>query len=156
MNMFDSLFSESCVLNEQIARQVFEIMPERGHLMVIIDREGHCWPSNSEKFSKLNISESFLQELCSRIDDGAEPLVTQTENCSIISTQLVTERTNCGYVMIALTKYTPKSTMANIELIEMLLNQVGLIARLIEKNTLLYELQMKQFSSYRQSEDLTN
>jgi hypothetical protein len=154
--MYDSLFSPSCVLNEQIARQIFDILPEQGLIMVIIDRDGNCWPSNSENFSTLNISESFLKELCAKIDDGAEPVVTQADDFSIIATQLATEQTNCGYVIIALPQYSPESTLINIDLIEILLNQTGLIAKLIEKNNLLHELQMKQFSLYGQCETASN
>ena len=152
MDMYDSLFFPVCALNEQIARQVFDIIPDGGPIIVIMDREGNCWPSDSEKFSELNICDSFLAELCAKIDDGNEPIVTQVDDFSIIATQLVSERTNCGYVIVALPKYNPESTLVNIDLIEILLNQVGLIANLIEKNNLLYELQMKQFSEYSQGE----
>ncbi|UCE99418.1 MAG: hypothetical protein JSV82_09715 [Planctomycetota bacterium] len=151
MNTYDSLVSLSSMLNEQVARQVFEMLPERGPIIVIMDRDANCWPSDSEEFSKLNISESFLRELCAKIDDGAEPLITHTDDSSIVAAQLATEQTNCGYVIIALPQYSPESTMVNIDLIETLLNQTSLIAKLIEKNNLLYELQMKQSSSYEQS-----
>ena len=152
MNMYGSLISASCILNEQVARQVFEILPESGPIMVIMDRDHNCWPSNSEEFSKLNISELFLRELCAKIDDGTEPVITHTNDSSIIAAQLATEQTNCGYVIIALPQYNPESTMVNIDLIETLLNQTSLIARLIEKNDLLYELQMRQSSLYEQDE----
>jgi hypothetical protein len=78
--------------------------------------------------------------------------VTQANNCSIIATQLTTEQTNCGYVIVVMPQASPESTMANIDLIEILLNQVGLIAKLIEKNNILYELQMKHHSAYGRSE----
>ena len=156
MNMYDSLFSPGGVLNEQIARQIFDILPERGPIMIIRDNDGNCWPSDSEKFSKLNVSELFLRELCAKIDDGTEPVVTQENDCSIIATQLVTERTNCGYVIIVLPQYSPESTLINIDLIEMLLNQISLIAELVEKNNFLYGLQMKRPSVYSQSETASN
>jgi len=156
MDMYDSLFSPGSVLNEQIARQIFDILPECGPVMMIMDREGNFWPSDSEKFSKLNISESFLKELCAKIDDGAEPVVTSVNDCSFIGSQLATERANCGYVIIALPQYSPESTLINIDLIEILLNQIGLIAKLIEKNNLLYELQMKHHSLYNQGETASN
>ena len=104
--------------------------------MLIMDRDGNSWPSDSEEFAKLKISESFLKELRAKIDDGAEPVVTQVNDCSIIAAQLATELSNCGYMIIALPRYSPESTLINIELIEMLLNQIGLIAKLIEKNNL--------------------
>jgi hypothetical protein len=156
MNMYDSLVSPRRMLNEQVTRQVFDLLTERGPIMVIMDRNGNCWPSNSEEFSKLNISESFLRELCAKIDDGTEPVITHTDDSSIVAVQLATEQTNCGYVIIALPQYNPESTMVNIDLIETLLNQTSLIAKLIEKNNLLYELQMKQSSLYDQDEAASN
>jgi hypothetical protein len=148
MGMPNSLISPVGALNEQIARQIFDLLPERGPLMVIMDRDGNCWPSDSEQFSKLNISKVFLKELCGKIDDGTEPIVTQAGDCSIVAAQLATEQTNCGYVLLAMPQYSPESTLVNIDLVEIVLSQVGLIAKLIEKNNLLYELQMKQFSVY--------
>jgi hypothetical protein len=154
--MYDSLFYPGGVLNEQIARQIFDILPEQGVVMAIMDRDGNCWPSDSQKFSDLNISDSLLRELCVKIDDGAEPVVTQAGDCSIIASQLATERTNCGYVIIALPQYSPESTLININLIEIFLSQFSLIANLIEKNNLLRELQMKHFSVYSQNEIVSN
>jgi len=156
MDMYESLFSPSCILNEQIARQIFDILPEQGPVMVIMDKDGNCWCSDSEEFSKLNIGESFFRELCAKIDDGAEPVITQVNDSSIIAAQLFAEQTNCGYVIIVLPQYSPESTLINIDLIEILLNQTGLIARLIERNTLLHELQMKQLSLCGQSETAAN
>jgi len=156
MKIQNSQLSHICVLNEQIARHIFDILPSQSVLMIIMDKSGNCWPSDSEKFSSLNITELFLHELCAKIDDGAEPVVTQMADFSIIASQLFTEKTNCGYVILALPQYSPESTLINIDLIEMLLNQVNLIARLIEKNNLLYELKIKQFSEYCQTETPAN
>ena len=152
MDMYKSLSSPGFMLTEQIARQIFEDLPEGGATIVIMDREGNNWPSDPEKFAKLNISESFLKELCAKIDDGAEPVVTEVNDCSVIAAQLATEHSNCGYVIIALPQYSPESILINIDLIEILLNQIGLIAQLIEKNNLLYEVQMKHYRVCGQSE----
>ncbi|HUW20250.1 MAG TPA: hypothetical protein VMW16_13210 [Sedimentisphaerales bacterium] len=157
MGMYDSVFSSSCALSEQIARHMFEILSDGGAVMAILGRDGRIWSSDSERFTRLNLSESFLAELRAKIDDGAEPVVTQVDDCSIVAAQLATERTDCGYVLIALPQYSPELTLINIELIEIVLNQMGLIAELIEKNSRLYELQMKHFStSYGHSEIAAN
>jgi len=156
MNLYESLSSRNFVLNEQVARQVFDVLPERGPLMLIMDREGNNWPSDSAELAKLDMSESFLKELCAKIDDGAEPVVTQVNDCSIIAAQLATEQSNCGYVLIALPQYSPESTLINIDLIEIVLNQIGLIARLIEKNNLIYEVQMKQYRLCSHAEAISN
>ena len=148
MDICEPLFSQSSVLNEQIVREIFDILPEDGPVIIIIDRDGNCWSSDPEKFSRLNISESFLRGLCAKIDDGAEPVITQVNDFGVVAAQLAAEQTNCGYVIIALPQYSPESTLKNIALIEMLLNQIGLIAKLVEKNNLAYELQMKQLSMY--------
>ncbi|MHC4271218.1 MAG: hypothetical protein ACYST2_02755, partial [Planctomycetota bacterium] len=95
------------------------------------------------------ISENFFKELCAKVDDGQEPVITEANESSIVAAQLATDKTNCGYVLIALPGLSTESTLININLIEILLIQLGLITKLIEKNNLLYELQMKQFSEYR-------
>lgn len=152
----DSTLSASYLLNEQVAREIFEILPEQGPIIVIMDKNGNCWPSSSEQFSELNITESLLKDLCAKVDDGAEPVITQASDASITATQLATERTNCGYVLIALPRYSPESALINIDLIETLLNQITLVAKLIEKNNRLHELQMKQYNVYGRSEVPSN
>lgn len=156
MNLNESLTSSVFMLNEQVARQVFEIMPEQGPILLIMDKDGHSWPSDSEKFAKLDISEPLLKELCAKIDDGAEPVVSQINDCGIVAAQLATERNNCGYVILALPQYSPESTLINIDLIEILLSQINLIVKLIEKNNLLYEVQMKHYRMCGQSEIALN
>jgi len=156
MDMYDSVLSQSRMLNEQVARQVFEALPERGPIVVIMDKNGTCWPSDSEEFAKLRISELFLKELCAKVDDGAEPVVTQADQASIVAAQLATDRTDCGYVLIALPRYSPESTFVNIDLIEALLNQIALVAKLLERNTLLYELQMKHYGAYSNNKPPSN
>lgn len=156
MEMYDSLFSQSGVLDEQIAREVFAAVPEGGPIMSIMDREGNLLSSDLERFSELNASESFLRELCGKIDDGAEPVVTQAGDSSIIAAQLATEQTNLGYLIVALPKYSPESTLINIDLIETVLNQVALIAKLLEKCNQLQELQMKLSGVYGQGETESN
>lgn len=156
MTMYNSLFSRDCVLNEQTARQVFNVLPDEGPMMVIMDRDGHIWPSDSERFSELNPSEAVLKELCAKIDDGAEPAVGQVGDYSIVVSQLATDNSNCGYVIIALPQSGPESTLANMDLVEIILNEVGLIARLIEKNNLLYEHQVNQYRAHPQTVAASN
>jgi hypothetical protein len=143
MDIYDSLLSPSFVLNEQIARQLFEVLPEQGPMIIIMDRNGHLWPSDSQEFARLNVSDSLLKEICVKIDDGAEPVITQVNDCSIIAAQLITGRSNCGFIFIALPQYSPESTLSNINLIETLLHQFNLIAKLLETNNLLLEAQMQ-------------
>ncbi len=156
MDTFGSVYSKGCVLNEQIARQIFDILPEDGPVMIIVSRKGNYWPSDAEGFAKLGITDGFLKELCAKVDDGVEPIITQVNECSIIATALATERTDSGYIILSLTHYSPESTLANITIIEIMISQVGLIAHLIEQNNLLHERQMRQLVSCATAEGETS
>jgi hypothetical protein len=156
MDINKSVYSPAFTLTEQIVHQIYEVLPERGPLVVIMDANGNSLPSNPEEFAKLNINESFLKEMCVAIDDGIEPVITSSNDFSIIAGQLATEESNYGYVFIVLTQSDPESTLLNIDLIEMLLNQIGLIAKLIEKNNLHYEVQLKHYRICGQGETALN
>jgi hypothetical protein len=143
MNIYDPLVSPTYLLNEQVARQVFEMLPEGGPVVLIVDRAGHHWPSDSQAYAALNISDDFLTQLWERVDDGGEPVISQTPEHTIVAAELATERTRCGYIALILPANVPEHAIANIDLVEIVISQVNLIARLIEKNVLLYELQSK-------------
>lgn len=156
MDINKSVYSPAIMLIEQIARQIYEVLPERGPLLVIMDTNCNSRASDPEEFAKLNISESFLKEVCVAIDDGVEPVITSSNNNIIFGGQLATEESNYGYVFVVLPQYNLESTLLNIDLVEMLLNQIGLIAKLIEKNSLRYEIQMKHYRICDQSEIALN
>ena len=156
MDICKPLFSPDFILTEEIARQVFEVLPESGLLIVIMDTDGNIQASNPEEFAKLNISKSFLQEVCVFINDGVEPVITNSNNCSIIAEQLATEYNNYGYAFVILPEYDRGTILSNIDLIETLLNQIGLIAYFIEKNNLHNEVQMEHYRLYSQSEAVLN
>ncbi|MEJ2701895.1 MAG: hypothetical protein P8Z79_05585 [Sedimentisphaerales bacterium] len=156
MNIYESLSCPTFKLNEQIARQVFDTIPEEGPLVLIMDRNSNRWPSDSEAFTRLNLDESFLEELCAKIDDGDEPIITQVGEYSIIATGLTTERNDCGCVLIVVPQSSAELTFNSAGLIEMLLSQFGVIARLIEKNNLLYEAQLRHYRVGNQSAVASN
>ncbi len=146
MDIYGSLFSSSGMLNEQIAKEIFGIMPVQGPFIVILDGKGNYWASDEERFSQIFSDKQQLEQVISRIDDGGDPVISQIDDSSIVATQLATDQTNCGYVILVLEEYSPESTFANMDLIELLLNQIGLVARLIEKNNHLRHTQMKRLS----------
>jgi hypothetical protein len=156
MDTCDATFSATHLLNEQIARQVFDVLPERGPILLILDRDGACWPSNPEEFAKLNLSETLLKELRAKVDDGAEPVITQVGDVSVTIAQLSTDRTNCGYVVVALPRHGPECTLANIDLVEAMLNQITLIARLIEKSSMLTRSHVNHYAAYSASDAALN
>ncbi len=156
MDTCDTTFSATHLLNEQIARQVFEVLPERGPIVVLMDRDGSTWSSHPEESAKLNLSAALLKELRAKVDDGAEPVITQVGDTSVIVAQLATDRTNCGYVVIALTCHRPESTLANIDLVEAMLSQITLIARLIERSRMLTKSHVNHYAVYSVTDAATN
>ncbi len=156
MNTYNSVFSGACVLCEQVARQVFDLADEQGPIMVIMDRDGHVWPSDSDAFARLEIGEDLLKGLCEKIDDGAEPVTVQLRQCTIAAGQLATDSTNCGYVMIILPGRGSESSPDNNDLVEIVLNLVSVVARLIEKNGRLYEHQVNQYRAFPQTTVASN
>jgi hypothetical protein len=156
MNTYDAMFSASYILNEQIARQVFDMLPEQGPVVAIMDREGNCWPSNTEEFSRIKLDESVLQDLRAKVDDGVEPALAQASDMNVSAAQLATEQTNCGYVLVAVPRNETKGNVVEMNLLEALLSQIMLVARLIERNSLLTQARAEPYSAYRASATLVN
>jgi hypothetical protein len=148
VDVYEVISSPGCTLSEQIARQVFDLLPEDGLIVAIMDRQGNYWVNDAEEFSKLNISMSVLEELWAKVNDGAEPITIQASDFCVTTAQLATERTNCGYVLIAQRWHKAESISMMMELVEVILCQMDLIAGLIEKNNLLHELELKRYSEY--------
>jgi hypothetical protein len=148
MAMYDAVFSPSYALNERIAGVVFEVLPECGLLAAILDREGNCWPSDRDAFEKLNLGETLLCDLQAKVDDGAEPVTTLVGDVSVTMAQLVTDNTNCGYLLLAVSRCGSESIPAGFDMIETIISLITLTARLVEKDTLLGEAQMKCYSVY--------
>ena len=127
----------SSVLNEQIAARLFSVLSDQGPFAVILDRDGNHWPSDSHRFEKFFADRKLLSHVCSSIDDGCDPVTICAGGATIVGTQLDTEWANCGYLLIALPDYTAESALANMDLVELILNQAQLIATLVEANGLM-------------------
>ena len=156
MDTCDTTFSATHLLSEQIARQVFDVLPERGPIVIIMDRDGSCWPSQPEEFTKLNLSEALLKDLRAKVDDGAEPVITQVGDATVIMAQLATDRANYGYVVVALPHHGPECTLTHIDLVEAMLSQITLIARLTEKSSMLVKSHVSHYAAYSASDAASN
>ncbi|OHB65097.1 MAG: hypothetical protein A2Y77_00395 [Planctomycetes bacterium RBG_13_62_9] len=142
MDTCDMMFSAGHVLSEQVARQVFDALPEQGVVVAIVGHDGTRWQSQPEELSRLGVDEAVLAELRARVDDGAEPAVVRLGDASVTMAQLTTEHTNCGYAIVAVSRSLAKPAVADIALLEAFLSQVSLVARLIERNSLLADTQI--------------
>lgn len=146
MDLCNTSVPQTHTLSERIAREVFDVLPEQGPIVVILDREGERWISHPEEFAALGVDEYVLKDLRAKVDDGAEPVITQVGQTSVTLAQLATDQTDCGYVAVVLPRCAPESTLTHIDLVEALLSQVSLIARLVEKTASLTRGQMNHYS----------
>jgi hypothetical protein len=141
MDACNAIISDPSSLNEQIARNIFDVLPDGGPIAAIMDRAGHCWSSDPQELANLNLSPSLLADLQARVDDGVEPAFTRTQDTSLTMTQLPTENARCGYLLIVIPRCKSELTQTHIDLVESLLNQISLVAVLTEHNHRLKERQ---------------
>lgn len=145
--IFDSLFASNGMLTEQIAREVFSIVTDRGLFLVIADNDYNYWCNDEDQFRHFFADGGQIQRLCEPVNDVCGPVISQVCDHGMVVTQLTAGKKNCGYLIAVLTDCTPESTLAIIDIVEMVLNLVNLIANLIDKNNQLHHLQLKQLSS---------
>jgi hypothetical protein len=133
MNIFDAISTSNDLVTGHIASNVFSVLPEDGPSVIVIDRHGHRYTSEPDVLVARGVTDEVIRDLCSRIDDGYEPIITKSGETTLVGTNLTTDRCNYGYVLILLKDYCPVTAMANITLFETILGQMNLIARLTER-----------------------
>jgi len=152
MNVLTDLSQGSYDIDEQIARLTFNALPEQDSVLIIMDKAGNIWPSNSSRFSELNLTNSSLCSVCERIDAGGEPVLTNLQDCPVLAAELVSHQTFCGYVILLMPRLGPEAALSNASMFELIINQFCVIATLIEKNNMLYELQFREVPYSRSPE----
>ena len=125
-------FSPHKPVNDKLAEAVFDLLPEDGAIMAVLDRQGAVWASDRPRFQQYARESKLLDQLCTRVDDGWEPAVCQLGGAAAAAILLDTERLECGYLLLILPDYTQEAALANMDLIEMLLHQTALIANLLD------------------------
>jgi hypothetical protein len=156
MDACDAVFSATYALNERIARAVFEALPEGGPVVAIMDGEGHSWVSDAAAFARVNLAEPLLDDLCGAVDDGVEPVRVQAGEASVTVTQLATEQTRCGYLVLVTPRSNGGASPVEHDLVEALLGQIMLAANLIEARCLLSDTQVRCYSAYGSGRALVN
>lgn len=152
--IYKGLFDSSELLIDQIRGQLFSLVGSEGPALVVVDTDRRLKTSHPGRMGfLLGDNERLLDEMCSRLDDGEDPLVIKVKGGCLAACQLATERTHCGYLLVFLEDYTPETAGANMRLIELILSQAQLICELVEKNNQLHHLRLVHLS--RTSEVLT-
>lgn len=146
MNIYDELFCSNAMLNEQIMRELESLCCECGPLFAIVDGRGNVWSGENQEVEGMLSDREHVERIISRIDDGGDPVISQMGEWGVVGTQLEIGQVECGYLLVLLPNYGPECTMANMGLIETLINQVLLIGRLIDKNNQLHRGKLKELS----------
>jgi hypothetical protein len=156
MDAYDAIVSTHGVLSERVALQVFDALPERGPVVAIMDRAGRCWSSNPQELANLNLPKTLLADLLTRVDDGVDPVFAHAGDTSVAMSQLATENAGCGYLLIAIPRCGSELTQTHIDLIETLMNQIALVASLVERNQVLNGMQARYSSVHGAGETIAN
>jgi hypothetical protein len=133
MNIFDAISTSNDLVTGHIASNIFSVLPEDGLALAIIDRNGHRYTSEPEALAARGVTDEVVRDLCTRIDDGYEPIITKAGETTIIGTHLATDRCNYGYVVLMLKDCCPSTAMGSISLIETVLGLMNLVARITEQ-----------------------
>jgi hypothetical protein len=119
---------------EQIAKLIFEKLANNDIVVAILGRDGSFIANKPEIFSKVFSDHKLLKELCVRIDDGCEPLISQVNSHTVAASDLSTDSGSIGFVVMLLPGNSPEKSIESHDFIEIILEQFSLIAALVELN----------------------
>lgn len=156
MDVYDTMLSAGCALNDEIAAEVFDTLSESGSVLSLMDRSGNCRSSNPEKMAAMGLEQDLLEDLWAKVDDGVEPAMVQVGDTTLMAIQLATDQTNCGYLVLAVPRGKAEWTQISYDLAEALFVQITVVARLIEKGRLLNEMHAKCYGVYGTAEAPAN
>ena len=141
------MFGSSHLLTEQIRGHLFNLAGPEGPVLVVIDPDRRFKASHPGRVGfLLGENERLVEEICTRLEDGEDPLVIKVKGGCAAACQLATEQMHCGYLVVFFDGYTPETMGANMAIVELLLSQIQLICELVEKNNQLHHLKLLHLS----------
>ncbi len=121
-------------VNEHIAESLVEAIGEDGPLLVVVDRQGNSWSSDTMKFTQV-LSEETIEQIISRIDDGCDPVISSCEESCFYATELMADQVSCGYLIIAFCGTSEVDILENIELVEGIGSLANVVASLTRRQS---------------------
>jgi hypothetical protein len=140
----------------KIAQMVFDSFGDTDIVIAIIARSGSYVSNRLDIFERIFAERSLLDELCRRVDDGCEPLISQIDGYFVAASGLSSGFDGIGSTSSPLVGYAimllPACSFGQSEhldfgfdsahhFIEIILEQFSVIAGLIEQNR-----QLKDYS----------
>ncbi|MBN1786884.1 MAG: hypothetical protein JW806_00650 [Sedimentisphaerales bacterium] len=134
---------------EQIAELVFNRFSDSDIVLAILDRDGSFIANDPEVFGRVFPSGRMLGELCDKIDDGCEPLISQVDGHFVAASGISANLNSIGYAVILLPADNPEKSIEYHDFIEIILEQFSLIASLVLANHRLANHNQAQISGLR-------
>ena len=128
----DFMIRSGSRLLERLAQELFQRLPEDGLSFLVLDQAGNRWPACPDEALTLGGGDSLLKALTARIDDGDEPVLCRVDDACIMASQLRTETTVYGYMILILPGRTTDLLQQDWDLVEWVLGQVNLAVSLLE------------------------
>lgn len=133
MDSISVVTDNSQILN-QTAQLVFESFENTDITFALISNQGRCITNRPNIFKQVLSNQKLLTSLCQKIDDGDEPKMAYIGDFLIAASGLSIDKENSGYIIMILPGYTPEKTSSCMEFIEVILNQISLLAQQVELN----------------------
>jgi hypothetical protein len=133
MDNFGVATDNGQILN-QTAQLVFESFENTDITFALISNQGHCITNRPKVFRQVLSNQKLLNSLCQKIDDGDEPKMAYIGDSLIAASGLSIDKENSGYIIMILPGYTPDKMASCMEFIEVILNQISLLAQQVELN----------------------
>lgn len=109
---------------DRIARIVLESFEETEIILGIVDREG-CWVSNKpDVFEQVISDPMMLDDMCRKIDDGCEPLLSHKDTYLIGGGAI----NDSGYAILLVPNYSAEKSAAYNDFVEIVLSQIAMLS----------------------------
>ncbi|MDD5134513.1 MAG: hypothetical protein PHP01_03770 [Phycisphaerae bacterium] len=119
---------------DQITEMMFDNLDSTDIVLAVLGRNGSCVSNRPEIFTKVFADQKLHENLCCKIDDGAEPVISKVDDCLVVASSLCAGIKNLGYVVMLLPGYSPEKSFEYLDFIEIIMNQFSLLAGVIEEN----------------------
>ena len=144
--LYKSLISGTETLMAQLQGHLFGMTEPEGPVLILVDHQRQYRLNHPGRAGFLQDDPDILSSLCEQIDDGYDPCVYAVEGGVVIGTQLATETTDCGYLLIFIPGYLTETVQENMDLFEIILAQTQVICHLLEKNNQFHHAQLSGLS----------
>jgi hypothetical protein len=118
----------------QIAQAVFDGFDNTDIVVAILNRSGSYVSNRLDIFERVFAEQRLLDELCRRVDDGQEPLISQIDGYLVAACGLSSGFDGIGYAIMLLPGDSFGKSFEHLDFIEIILEQFSLVAGLIEQN----------------------